>query len=83
MERVKIVIQATDPITYVGLSSFLQSRPEVVVVEQRDQADVQVLSTERVGPEALAKLRASASDGGSIGSAFKSRNAGAIVNHSS
>src|SRR5262245_31636362 len=64
MERVKVVIQATDPITYVGLSSYLQQRPEVVVVEQRDQAEVQVLSTERVGPEALARLRNSAADGG-------------------
>jgi DNA-binding NarL/FixJ family response regulator len=64
MERVRVVIQATDPITYVGLSSFLQSRPEVVVVEHRDEADVQVLSTERVGPEALARLRTSAADGG-------------------
>ncbi|RSM77654.1 DNA-binding response regulator [Kibdelosporangium aridum] len=64
MERVKVVIQATDPITYVGLSSYLQQRPEVVVVEQRDQADVQVLSTERVGPEALTRLRNSAADGG-------------------
>jgi DNA-binding NarL/FixJ family response regulator len=64
MERVRVVIQATDPITYVGLSSFLQSRPEVVVVEHRDEADVQVMSTERVGPEALARLRTSAADGG-------------------
>ncbi|MFD1048557.1 DNA-binding response regulator, partial [Kibdelosporangium lantanae] len=60
MERVRVVIQATDPITYVGLSSFLQSRPEVVVVEHRDEADVQVMSTERVGPEALTRLRTSA-----------------------
>jgi hypothetical protein len=63
MERVRVVIQTTDPITYVGLSSYLQSRPEVSVVD-RDQADVLVFSTERVGPEALARLRGSASDGG-------------------
>ncbi|MEV4315362.1 response regulator transcription factor [Actinocrispum sp. NPDC049592] len=63
MERVRVVIQTTDPITYVGLSSYLQSRPEVSVVE-RDQADVLVFSTERVGPEALSRLRANAADGG-------------------
>jgi DNA-binding NarL/FixJ family response regulator len=64
MERVRVVIQTTDPITYVGLSSFLQSRPEVLVVDHRDQADVQVFSTERVGPEALTRLRHSAGEGG-------------------
>jgi DNA-binding NarL/FixJ family response regulator len=63
MQRVRVVIQTTDPITYVGLSSYLQSRPEVSVVD-RDQADVLVFSTERVGPEALARLRSSASEGG-------------------
>jgi DNA-binding NarL/FixJ family response regulator len=63
MERVRVVIQTTDPITYVGLSSYLQSRQEVSVVD-RDQADVLVFSTERVGPEALARLRTSASEGG-------------------
>jgi DNA-binding NarL/FixJ family response regulator len=65
MERVRVVIQATDPITYVGLSSYLQSHGEVVVVD-RDQAEVQIISTERVGPEVLAKLRnsAAATDGG-------------------
>jgi DNA-binding NarL/FixJ family response regulator len=63
MERVRVVIQTTDPITYVGLSSYLQSRPEVAVAD-RDQADVQVFSTERVGPEALARLRNSAGEGG-------------------
>ena len=63
MERVRVVIQTTDPITYVGLSSYLQSRPEVAVVD-RDQADVQVFSTERVGPEALSRLRHSAGEGG-------------------
>lgn len=64
MERVKVVIQATDPITYVGLSSYLQQRPEVTVVEQREQASVQVVSTERVGPEALARLRNAAAGSG-------------------
>lgn len=64
MERVRVVIQAADPITYVGLSSYLQSRGEVQVVEQRDQADVQIISTERVGPEVLAKLRLNAATSG-------------------
>lgn len=63
MQRVRVVIQTTDPITYVGLSSYLQSRSEVSVVE-RDQADVLVFACERVGPEALARLRASAAEGG-------------------
>ncbi|TCO52869.1 helix-turn-helix transcriptional regulator [Actinocrispum wychmicini] len=63
MERIRIVIQATDPITYVGLGSYLRSRPEVTVVDQADQADVQLFSTERVGPEALTRLRALADDG--------------------
>lgn len=57
MERVRVLIQATDPITYVGLSSYLRSRQEVTVVEHRDEADVQVFSTERVSPDALSRLR--------------------------
>jgi DNA-binding NarL/FixJ family response regulator len=64
MERVRVFIQTTDPITYVGLSSYLQSRPEVVVVDHRDEADVLVFSTERVGPEALSRLRHSTGEGG-------------------
>jgi DNA-binding NarL/FixJ family response regulator len=45
--------------TYVGLTSYLKSRPEVQVVDKHDagQADVAVFSTERLTSEAMNRLR--------------------------
>ncbi|MEO6089849.1 MAG: response regulator transcription factor [Umezawaea sp.] len=46
--------------TYVGLTSYLKSRPEMVVVDQDEasHADVAVFSTERLTSEAMNRLRA-------------------------
>ncbi|WNV82668.1 response regulator transcription factor [Umezawaea sp. Da 62-37] len=59
MARVRVVVHSTDPMTYVGLTSYLKSRPEMVVVDKQDagQADVAVFSTERLTSEAMNRLR--------------------------
>jgi DNA-binding NarL/FixJ family response regulator len=46
--------------TYVGLTSYLKSRPEMVIVDQDEasHADVAVFSTERLTSEAMNRLRA-------------------------
>jgi DNA-binding NarL/FixJ family response regulator len=46
--------------TYVGLTSYLKSRPEMVIVEKHEasSADVAVFSTERLTSDAMNKLRA-------------------------
>ncbi|MCS7475959.1 response regulator transcription factor [Umezawaea endophytica] len=46
--------------TYVGLTSYLKSRPEMVIVEKHEagHADVAVFSTERLTSEAMNRLRA-------------------------
>ncbi|MFD9733119.1 response regulator transcription factor [Umezawaea sp. NPDC059074] len=46
--------------TYVGLTSYLKSRPEMVIVDKHEagHADVAVFSTERLTSEAMNKLRA-------------------------
>ncbi|HWO59561.1 MAG TPA: response regulator transcription factor [Umezawaea sp.] len=60
MARVRVVVHSTDPMTYVGLTSYLKSRPEMVIVDKHEagHADVAVFSTERLTSEAMNKLRA-------------------------
>jgi DNA-binding NarL/FixJ family response regulator len=60
MARVRVVVHSTDPMTYVGLTSYLKSRPEMVIVDQDEasHADVAVFSTERLTSEAMNRLRA-------------------------
>ncbi|PRY35168.1 helix-turn-helix transcriptional regulator [Umezawaea tangerina] len=64
MARVRVVVHSTDPMTYVGLTSYLKSRPEMVIVDKQDagQADVAVFSTERLTSEAMNRLRALAAE---------------------
>jgi DNA-binding NarL/FixJ family response regulator len=64
MARVRVVVHSTDPMTYVGLTSYLKSRPEVQVVDKQDagQADVAVFSTERLTSEAMNRLRQMSAD---------------------
>ncbi|GAA3680742.1 DNA-binding NarL/FixJ family response regulator [Lentzea atacamensis] len=59
MARVRVVVHSTDPMTYVGLTSYLKSRPEVQVMDNNneDQADVAILSTERLTSETVNRLR--------------------------
>jgi len=60
MARVRVVVHSMDPMTYVGLTSYLKSRPEMVIVDKHEagHADVAVFSTERLTSEAMNKLRA-------------------------
>lgn len=60
MDRVRVAVQATDPITLAGLVSCLKLRAELLVVATQEEADVIVFATDRVTSEALAELQQSA-----------------------
>ncbi|MEV0054789.1 response regulator transcription factor [Saccharopolyspora shandongensis] len=62
MERVRVAVQAADPITRAGLTSCLTSRPELVIEPTRAEADVIVFATDRVNTQVLADLRQSAQE---------------------
>lgn len=59
MERVRVVVQATDPISAAGLTSQLGQWPEIRVVpaDRRDEADVAVVATDRLSPAVVSALR--------------------------
>ncbi|QFZ21377.1 response regulator transcription factor [Saccharothrix syringae] len=59
MERVRVVVQATDHLSMAGLTSYLSSKAEAVLLdwEQRARADVVVVAVDRIGPEVLNALR--------------------------
>ncbi|MEV0054788.1 response regulator transcription factor [Saccharopolyspora shandongensis] len=60
MERVRVAVQAADPITLAGLVSCLKSRSELFVVPSPAEADVVVFAADRVNAQVLAGLRLSA-----------------------
>jgi DNA-binding NarL/FixJ family response regulator len=62
--RVRVIVQASDPLSHAGLMSCLASRPEVTVlpVAQRAEADVLVAAVDRLSAEAVAALRRAAAD---------------------
>ncbi|WP_250004719.1 response regulator transcription factor [Actinoplanes sp. M2I2] len=62
MEQFRIAVQGADPLSHEGLTSFLQSRPDFVVLpgDRPDEAQVTVVSTERFSVDVAAKLRRSA-----------------------
>ncbi|MFE2757486.1 response regulator transcription factor [Actinosynnema sp. NPDC059335] len=64
MERVRVVVQAADHLSLAGLTSYLGSRAEVVLLDrdQRAHADVVVVAVDRIGPEVLTGLRRVAAD---------------------
>ncbi|MEV8442212.1 LuxR C-terminal-related transcriptional regulator [Actinosynnema sp. NPDC051121] len=66
MERVRVVVQAADHLSLAGLTSYLGSRAEIVVLDrdQRARADVVVAAVDRIGPEVLTGLRRIAADVG-------------------
>lgn len=66
MERVRVVVQAADHLSMAGLTSYLGSRAEIVILEweQRARADVVVVAVDRIGPEVLTGLRQVATDVG-------------------
>jgi DNA-binding NarL/FixJ family response regulator len=63
MEQVRVAVQTSDPMSHVGLTSYLGSRRELTVVDgAEERADVVVFSTERLSSEAMARLRQTATD---------------------
>ncbi|MGP4018692.1 helix-turn-helix transcriptional regulator [Saccharopolyspora sp. 5N708] len=60
MDRVRVVVQAEDPITLAGLASCLKSGAGLAVVSNPDAADVIVFAAPRVNAKVLADLRQSA-----------------------
>lgn len=59
MNQVRVVLQATDPISQAGLTSYLQAHPEVVLLPPADRAEAQVLvvAVERLTADAITTLR--------------------------
>jgi DNA-binding NarL/FixJ family response regulator len=59
MERVRVAVQASDPITLAGLTSYLGTRPELVVVPPEDltEHDVLVVAIDRITPKAVSLLK--------------------------
>ncbi|KFU75811.1 LuxR family transcriptional regulator [Amycolatopsis lurida NRRL 2430] len=64
MEPVRVAVWTTDPIMHAGLTSFLRTRTELMVVEPGELTgdDVLVAHTDRLTPRVVAELRG---DGGS------------------
>ncbi|WP_235921658.1 hypothetical protein [Lentzea tibetensis] len=59
MERVRVTVQASDPISAEGLTSYLRSRCEIEVLPagRRAEADVAVMEMERPAVGTLSVLR--------------------------
>lgn len=66
MEQVRLVLQASDPISYAGLASFLSSCPtiELLTADDRAQAQVLVFGCEQLTVDVVAMLRRSAVETG-------------------
>lgn len=66
MDQVRVALHAMDPLSHAGLTSFLQSRPELTLLRTAERADagVLVLSTDRLSADVVAMLRRSAADSG-------------------
>ena len=63
MDKVRVVVRASDPMTYAGLTSYLSSRTELAVVNQsNDEPHVVVFTADRQNPEAMTRLRQTAGD---------------------
>ncbi|MET0237991.1 MAG: response regulator transcription factor [Kibdelosporangium sp.] len=63
MEQVRVAVQTSDPMSHLGLTSFLGSRRELAVVDgAEEQADVVLFATDRLSSESMARLRQAAAD---------------------
>src|SRR5690349_13232751 len=63
MDTVCVAIQATDPMTYLGLKSYLSSQRQLRVATGRsDQPEVVLFATDRLDSEAVNRLRKTAED---------------------
>jgi DNA-binding NarL/FixJ family response regulator len=62
VERVRVVLDAVDPLSLAGLAAYLESRPEVTVLpaDQRSEAEVRVVAVDRLTPEVVSALRRAA-----------------------
>ncbi|KZB88410.1 helix-turn-helix transcriptional regulator [Amycolatopsis regifaucium] len=65
MEPVRVAVQATDTIMQAGLTSFLRSRPELVLVDRSEltEGDVLVVHIDRMTQHTVADLRGDAVTG--------------------
>ena len=66
MDQVRVALHAMDPLSYAGLASFLQSRPELTLLRGAERADAKVLvvSADRLSTDVVAMLRRSAAETG-------------------
>ncbi|MFI5935036.1 response regulator transcription factor [Actinoplanes sp. NPDC051494] len=66
MEQIRVALQASDPLSHAGLASYLQARPELLLVRsaERAEATVLVVSCDRLTSEVVATLRRSAAEAG-------------------
>jgi DNA-binding NarL/FixJ family response regulator len=55
--RIRVAVQAADPISRAGLTSYLDSRPELVIVPTARLANVLVIAPERLSAGVLAEMR--------------------------
>jgi DNA-binding NarL/FixJ family response regulator len=62
VEQVRVTIEATDPLSLAGLTTFFESRPEVTTLpgDQRAEADVRVVAIDRLTSDATSALRRAA-----------------------
>jgi DNA-binding NarL/FixJ family response regulator len=66
VENVKVALQTADPLSLAGLTNYLDARHDVTVVraEQRADADVVVVVTDRLSSDVLTGLRQAAAQAG-------------------
>ncbi|WKU05748.1 response regulator transcription factor [Micromonospora sp. HUAS LYJ1] len=66
METVRLVLQASDPLSYAGLDSFLRSCPAIELLPGDDRADARVLvfGCEQLTVDVVTLLRRSAAETG-------------------
>jgi DNA-binding NarL/FixJ family response regulator len=66
VEKVRVSLQAMEPLSHAGLATFLQSRPELVLLRaaERAEAKVLVVSADRLSTDVVALLRRSAAETG-------------------
>jgi DNA-binding NarL/FixJ family response regulator len=58
MERISVLVEASDPISRAGITAQLKGRPEVRVLEDEDNADVGLVVADDVDDETLRMSRA-------------------------
>ncbi|MBP2324408.1 DNA-binding NarL/FixJ family response regulator [Kibdelosporangium banguiense] len=63
MQQVRVTVQTSDPMSHVGLTSYLETKREFAVVDGvGERPDVVLFSTERLSTDAMARLRQTATD---------------------